>query len=72
MSKWSLVAVMVLLVLTSAMGLQALANSSGPMPPSPWANDAAHALGAQQCTNAAVALAGSQQQWSDAAFTLGE
>jgi len=36
MSKWSLVAVLVLLVLTSAMGLQALANTSGPMPPSSW------------------------------------
>ena len=36
MSKWSLVVVLVLLVLTSAMGLKALANSSAPMPPSPW------------------------------------
>jgi hypothetical protein len=42
MSKWSLVAVLVLLVLTSAMGLNALttqttlANTTGPVPPSPW------------------------------------
>jgi hypothetical protein len=36
MSKWSFVGVLVLLVLTSAIGVQALANTTGPMPPSPW------------------------------------
>jgi hypothetical protein len=36
MNRWMLVVVLVLLVLTSAMGLQALANSTGPMPPTPW------------------------------------
>jgi hypothetical protein len=29
-------------------------------------------VGELERSNAAVALAGSQQQWSDAAFTLGE
>jgi len=34
--------------------------------------DAAFTLGAQQCTNAAVALVGSQQKRTDAAFALGD
>ncbi|HKD63497.1 MAG TPA: hypothetical protein VKB40_05640 [Candidatus Acidoferrales bacterium] len=36
MSKWSLVAVFVLLVLTSAMGVQALANTTAPVPGGGW------------------------------------
>ncbi len=44
MSKWLVVVVLALLVLTSAMGLKALAthqpsvmaNTSAPMPPTPW------------------------------------
>ena len=42
MSRWLVVAVLVLLVLTSAMGLKALtahsisASTTAPMPPSPW------------------------------------
>jgi hypothetical protein len=42
MNRWMVVALLVLLVLTSAMGLKALtthntlANTTGPMPPTPW------------------------------------
>jgi hypothetical protein len=42
MNRWLMVVVLVLLVLTSAVGLNALAtrttlaNTSGPMPPTPW------------------------------------
>ena len=42
MNKWLMVVVLVLLVLTSAMGLNALsthptqANTGSPMPPTPW------------------------------------
>jgi hypothetical protein len=42
MNRWLMVVVLVLLVLTSAVGLNALAtrstlaNTSAPMPPTPW------------------------------------
>jgi len=36
MNRWLMVVVLVLLVLTSAMGLNALANTGAPMPPTPW------------------------------------
>ena len=36
MSKWSLAVALVLLVLTSAMGVQALANTTAPMPAGGW------------------------------------
>jgi hypothetical protein len=36
MSKWTVVAVLALVVLTGAMGLKASFNTPGPMPPSPW------------------------------------
>ena len=41
MNRWMVVALLVLLVLTSAMGLKALttqtlANTTAPMPPTPW------------------------------------
>ena len=42
MNRWLMVVVLVLLVLTSAMGLSALttqgtlANTGSPMPPTPW------------------------------------
>jgi hypothetical protein len=42
MNRWFMVVVLVLLVLTSAVGLNALAthstlaNTSSPMPPTPW------------------------------------
>ena len=41
MSKWLVVVVLALLVLTSAMGLKALstpalANTTAPVPPTPW------------------------------------
>lgn len=47
MSRWLVVAVLALLVITSAMGLKALvthsrmANTSAPMPITPWANTSA-------------------------------
>lgn len=47
MSRWLVVVVLALLVLTSAMGLKVLvthsrmANTSAPMPITPWANTSA-------------------------------
>ncbi len=44
MCKWSVAVALALLMFTSAMGLKAitaqpvLANTSSPMPPTPWAN----------------------------------
>lgn len=36
MSKWLVVTVLCLVVLTSAMGLKSVHNTPGPMPPTPW------------------------------------
>lgn len=47
MSRWLIVAVLALLVVTSAMGLRVLvshsrvANTTAPMPITPWANTTA-------------------------------
>ena len=84
MSKWLVVVVLALLVLTSAMGLKAITSqqpgsdgkhqrtnaSYAVVAGEHQRTDAAHTVGEHQCTDAADALG--QHERADAAYTVGE